>query len=223
MCATRPRATKRCPRLPGISAPLDRRCERRPGRRERPGAADPLARGGRHQSRRHLFHPPRRDPTFGRATRARRPRRRVVDPRENWGSRLHGLLRLEGRIVGIDPRARPRARAARGAGERDLPRLGRHVDGAGGLRGIAAAMGTTVRRRRAKAMESVPLGRMSKPNEVAALVAWVVSPSAGDDRPIDRSQQRGLPRIVASPPRSIPRAAACWSRCSRRSSSSRRP
>jgi NAD(P)-dependent dehydrogenase (short-subunit alcohol dehydrogenase family) len=45
-----------------------------------------------------------------------------------------------------------------------------------GLRGIAAAMGTTVEAARAKAMESVPLGRMSKPNEVAALVAWVVSP-----------------------------------------------
>jgi NAD(P)-dependent dehydrogenase (short-subunit alcohol dehydrogenase family) len=45
-----------------------------------------------------------------------------------------------------------------------------------GLAGMAAAFGTTIDAARAKAMEAVPLGRMSQPSDVAALVAWLVSP-----------------------------------------------
>jgi NAD(P)-dependent dehydrogenase (short-subunit alcohol dehydrogenase family) len=45
-----------------------------------------------------------------------------------------------------------------------------------GLTGMAAAMGTSVEQARAKAMEQVPLGRMSSPRDVANLVAWLVSP-----------------------------------------------
>jgi len=45
-----------------------------------------------------------------------------------------------------------------------------------GLRGIAAAMGVSVEEARKEAMSRVPLGRMSRPEDVAALVAWLVSP-----------------------------------------------
>lgn len=45
-----------------------------------------------------------------------------------------------------------------------------------GLAGMAAAMGCTIEAARAKAMEAVPLRKMSQPSEVAELVAWMVSP-----------------------------------------------
>lgn len=45
-----------------------------------------------------------------------------------------------------------------------------------GIRGMARESGTSVEEARAGAMSRVPLGRMSKPEEIAALVAWLVSP-----------------------------------------------
>jgi NAD(P)-dependent dehydrogenase (short-subunit alcohol dehydrogenase family) len=47
-----------------------------------------------------------------------------------------------------------------------------------GLAGMAAGMGLTLEQARAKAMEAVPLGRMSAPEDVAGLVAWLASPDA---------------------------------------------
>ena len=47
-----------------------------------------------------------------------------------------------------------------------------------GLQGMAAGMGITLAQARAKAMEAVPLGRMSAPDDVAGLVAWLASPDA---------------------------------------------
>lgn len=47
-----------------------------------------------------------------------------------------------------------------------------------GLQGMAKAMGTTPEKARAVAMQSVPMGRMSAPEDVAGLVAWLLSPDA---------------------------------------------
>lgn len=45
-----------------------------------------------------------------------------------------------------------------------------------GIRGMAAAMNISVDAAYAKAMEPVPLHKMSKPEDVASLVSWMVSP-----------------------------------------------
>lgn len=47
-----------------------------------------------------------------------------------------------------------------------------------GIDGIAAAMGCSAEEAYANAMREVPLGRMSEPEDVAGLVAWLVSPDA---------------------------------------------
>jgi NAD(P)-dependent dehydrogenase (short-subunit alcohol dehydrogenase family) len=47
-----------------------------------------------------------------------------------------------------------------------------------GIEGMAKAMGTTPEKARAIAMEDVPLRRMSAPEDVAGLVAWLLSPDA---------------------------------------------
>jgi NAD(P)-dependent dehydrogenase (short-subunit alcohol dehydrogenase family) len=47
-----------------------------------------------------------------------------------------------------------------------------------GLEGMAHAMSTSVDQARAIAMQAVPLGRMSEPEDVAGLVAWLISPDA---------------------------------------------
>jgi NAD(P)-dependent dehydrogenase (short-subunit alcohol dehydrogenase family) len=47
-----------------------------------------------------------------------------------------------------------------------------------GLEGMAKGMSTTVEKARAIAMQAVPLGRMSEPEDVAGLVAWLLSPDA---------------------------------------------
>ena len=47
-----------------------------------------------------------------------------------------------------------------------------------GIDGMAAAMGVTRDEAHAKAMEQVPLGRMSRPEDVAGLVAWLLSDDA---------------------------------------------
>jgi NAD(P)-dependent dehydrogenase (short-subunit alcohol dehydrogenase family) len=47
-----------------------------------------------------------------------------------------------------------------------------------GIRGMASAMNTTAEEARRIAMSSVPLGRMSQPEDVAGLVAWLLSPDA---------------------------------------------
>ncbi len=47
-----------------------------------------------------------------------------------------------------------------------------------GLEGMAAAMGTTYDQARAEAMSVVPLGRMSTPEEIAGVVAFLLSPAA---------------------------------------------
>lgn len=47
-----------------------------------------------------------------------------------------------------------------------------------GLEGMAAAMGSSLEEARATAMGEVPLGRMSAPEDVAGLVAWLLSPDA---------------------------------------------
>ncbi|MBI3819229.1 MAG: SDR family oxidoreductase [Planctomycetes bacterium] len=45
-----------------------------------------------------------------------------------------------------------------------------------GLRGMASGMGVSLEAARARAMESVPFRKMSQPEEVASLVAWMTSP-----------------------------------------------
>jgi len=47
-----------------------------------------------------------------------------------------------------------------------------------GLDGMAAAMGVSVERAREIALSQVPLGRMSSPEDVAGLVAWLLSEDA---------------------------------------------
>lgn len=47
-----------------------------------------------------------------------------------------------------------------------------------GLEGMARAMNTTADQARAIAMQAVPLGRMSEPEDVAGLVAWLISADA---------------------------------------------
>jgi NAD(P)-dependent dehydrogenase (short-subunit alcohol dehydrogenase family) len=47
-----------------------------------------------------------------------------------------------------------------------------------GLRGMAAGMGTSLEEARRTAMSAVPLGRMSQPEDVAGMVAWLLSPDA---------------------------------------------
>ena len=47
-----------------------------------------------------------------------------------------------------------------------------------GLAGMAKALGTTPDKARAIAMQDVPLGRMSTPEDVAGLVAWLLSSDA---------------------------------------------
>jgi NAD(P)-dependent dehydrogenase (short-subunit alcohol dehydrogenase family) len=47
-----------------------------------------------------------------------------------------------------------------------------------GLEGMASAMNTSVENARAIAMQAVPMGRMSEPEDVAGLVAWLISPDA---------------------------------------------
>lgn len=47
-----------------------------------------------------------------------------------------------------------------------------------GLEGMARAMHTTIENARAVALQSVPLGRMAEPEDVAGLVAWLLSPDA---------------------------------------------
>ena len=47
-----------------------------------------------------------------------------------------------------------------------------------GLEGMAAAMDVTVEKARAIAMQDVPLGRMSEPEDIAGLVSWLVSDDA---------------------------------------------
>lgn len=47
-----------------------------------------------------------------------------------------------------------------------------------GIRQMAAAMGTSEEEAHRTAMQQVPLGRMSTPEEVAAMVAWLLSPGA---------------------------------------------
>ena len=47
-----------------------------------------------------------------------------------------------------------------------------------GIEGMAAAMGVSYDEARAEAMRAVPMGRMSEPEHVAGLVAWLVSSDA---------------------------------------------
>lgn len=47
-----------------------------------------------------------------------------------------------------------------------------------GLEDMAAGMGISAEEAHAHAMQSVPAGRMSRPEEVAGLVAWLLSPAA---------------------------------------------
>ncbi len=47
-----------------------------------------------------------------------------------------------------------------------------------GLRGMAAAMGTSVEEARKTALSAVPLRRKSRPEDVAGMVAWLLSPDA---------------------------------------------
>jgi ketoreductase len=47
-----------------------------------------------------------------------------------------------------------------------------------GIEGIARATGTSAAKAREIAMEDVPLRRMAEPDDVAGLVAWLVSPDA---------------------------------------------
>jgi len=44
-----------------------------------------------------------------------------------------------------------------------------------GIQGMATAMGISVEEAHAEAMKAVPLGRMSKPEDVAGMVAWLLS------------------------------------------------
>lgn len=47
-----------------------------------------------------------------------------------------------------------------------------------GLKAMAGAMGTSLDDARRTAMSAVPLGRMSRPEEIAGVVAWLLSPDA---------------------------------------------
>lgn len=47
-----------------------------------------------------------------------------------------------------------------------------------GLAGMSAAMGVSLEEAHAAAMRQVPTGRMARPEEVAGLVAWLLSPDA---------------------------------------------
>lgn len=47
-----------------------------------------------------------------------------------------------------------------------------------GLEGIAESIGCSVDEARAMALQQVPLGRMSEPEDVAGLVTWLLSPDA---------------------------------------------
>jgi len=47
-----------------------------------------------------------------------------------------------------------------------------------GLEGMAQGMGLSFEEAHAKAMEAVPLGRMSAPEDIAGLVAWLASPDS---------------------------------------------
>ena len=47
-----------------------------------------------------------------------------------------------------------------------------------GLRGLGAALGVSEREAHDIAMQDVPLGKMSKPEEIAGMVAWLVSEDA---------------------------------------------
>jgi NAD(P)-dependent dehydrogenase (short-subunit alcohol dehydrogenase family) len=47
-----------------------------------------------------------------------------------------------------------------------------------GIDGMAAGLGTTRAEALAAAMADVPLGRMSRPEDVAGLVSWLLSPDA---------------------------------------------
>lgn len=47
-----------------------------------------------------------------------------------------------------------------------------------GLEGMATAMGTTYDQARAEAMSAVPLGRMSTPQDISGVVAFLLSPAA---------------------------------------------
>lgn len=47
-----------------------------------------------------------------------------------------------------------------------------------GLEGMARAMNVTAERAREIAMQAVPLGRMSQPEDVAGMTAWLLSPDA---------------------------------------------
>jgi len=47
-----------------------------------------------------------------------------------------------------------------------------------GIDGFAAALGVTREEAHAEAMKAVPLGRMSRPEEIAGMVAWLVSDDA---------------------------------------------
>ena len=47
-----------------------------------------------------------------------------------------------------------------------------------GIEGMARAMGTSVEKARAIAMQDVPLGRIGEPEDVAGCVAWLLSPDA---------------------------------------------
>lgn len=47
-----------------------------------------------------------------------------------------------------------------------------------GIQGMADAMGLTVEQAHAEAMKAVPVGRMSEPEHIAGMVAWLVSADA---------------------------------------------
>ena len=47
-----------------------------------------------------------------------------------------------------------------------------------GIDGIAEAVGISHVEAHAMAMEQVPMGRMSRPEDVAGVVAWLLSPDA---------------------------------------------
>ena len=47
-----------------------------------------------------------------------------------------------------------------------------------GIQGMAAAMGISYEDAYKEAMAAVPLGRMSKPREIAGMVAWLLSEDA---------------------------------------------
>ncbi len=129
----RPRSGRRCVRDRGGRARPDPRPRRqqRARRPERRRPRRPLRRSRRDESRRHLLHRPRRSPPSCSGAGYPPPRRDRLDPRQDRGARLHGLLRVEGR----PPRARSLLRGRAGGrehpGERDLPRLGRHRHGVG--------------------------------------------------------------------------------------------